>query len=59
MDEMQDKGMPAEECASQIVRAMEQEKAEVNIGGKEVLMVYIKRFIPALYRRIIRKVVMK
>jgi short-subunit dehydrogenase len=59
MDEMQEKGMPAEECALQIVSAVEQEKAEVNIGGKEVLMVYIKRFVPALYRRIIRKVVMR
>ena len=59
MDEMQDKGLPAEECAAKIAVAMEQEKAEVYIGGREVLMVHIKRFFPGLYRRIIRKVVLK
>jgi short-subunit dehydrogenase len=53
MDENQAKGMPVDECASRIIRAFEQEKAEVYMGGMEVLGVYLKRFLPGLLRKIL------
>jgi dehydrogenase/reductase SDR family protein 7B len=55
MDRAQSKGMSASECATKIVRAVERNRAEVYIGGREVLGVYVKRFFPALFNRIIRK----
>lgn len=59
MDELQSKGMPVEKCAAVIVAAMEHEKEEVYIGGKEIILIYIKRFIPSLFSKIIRKVVVR
>lgn len=54
MDEGQYKGKPADWCAEKIIYALEREKEEVYIGGKEVFGVYIKRFFPRLFSRIIR-----
>jgi len=42
-------------CAKRTVRAIEQQREEVYIGGKEVWAVYIKRFFPPLFSKIIRK----
>ncbi len=58
-DKAQGKGKPAEWCAKRIVRAIEKKREEVYIGGKEVLMVYIKRFFPSLFSKIIRKVAVR
>lgn len=52
MDKGLNEGMPAEECAQKMVQAIYKKKKEVNIGGKEILMVYFKRYLPALFRRI-------
>lgn len=54
MDNAQNKGMSAKSCARKIVSAIESQKQEVYIGGKEVLGVYIKRFFPKLFSRILR-----
>ena len=59
MDEAQYKGKPADWCAARIAKAMEGKKEEVYIGGKEVLGVYIKRFFPSLFSRVIRKVAVR
>jgi short-subunit dehydrogenase len=56
MDDMQSKGMPADKCAIRILDAIARGKEEVMIGGKEVLAVYVKRFLPSLYSKMIRKV---
>ena len=56
MDEAQFKGKPAGWCAQKIVKAILTEKQEVYIGGREVIMVYIKRFLPRLFSLLIRKV---
>ena len=56
MDEGQDSGMPAEVAAEKIVRAIHKRKPEVLVGGKELLMVYIKRFFPGLARKMVRKI---
>ncbi len=55
MDEAQAKGMSAEKCARKIVSAIKRQKREVYIGGKEVYGVYLKRFFPALFARVLRK----
>ena len=59
MDDLQSKGMPVEKCADAIVRSIESEREEVYIGGKEVILIYIKRFLPSLFSKIIRKVVVR
>ncbi|MBT8326706.1 MAG: SDR family oxidoreductase [Bacteroidia bacterium] len=56
MDQGQLNGIPVEKCARQIVNAISKEKAEVYIGGKEVIMIYLKRYIPSLFRYIVKKV---
>jgi short-subunit dehydrogenase len=56
MDEWQTKGKPVKWCAERIVNAIENKKEEAYIGGKEILLIYIKRFLPFLYYRIIRNV---
>lgn len=47
--------MSAEECAQQIIKGILQGKEEIYVGGKEILMVKIKRFFPRLFARLIRK----
>lgn len=59
MDEAQYKGKPADWCARKIVSAIESNKEEVYIGGREVFGVYLKRFFPRLFSRIIRKVAVR
>lgn len=59
MDKLQAQGKPAEWCASKIADAIEKKKEEVCLGGKEILLVYIKRFFPSLFTRIIRKVTVR
>jgi len=54
MDQAQDQGMTPEACAEQLFRAMQSKKEEVYIGGKETLAVYLKRFFPGLFSRILR-----
>ena len=56
MDEGQDTGMSAEKAAIKITKAINNRKPEVLIGGKELIMVYIKRFLPGLARKLVRKV---
>ncbi len=54
MDAAQYKGKPADWCAKKIIRAIKREKEEVYIGGREVLGVYLKRFVPAIFSKVIR-----
>lgn len=56
MDEGQANGMTAEKCARQIVKAVEKNKKELLIGGKEVIMVYIRKYFPRLFHTMARKV---
>jgi dehydrogenase/reductase SDR family protein 7B len=55
MDHNQKTGMPVEECVRQILKAVEKKKREVFIGNKEILAVYIKRYFPNLFWKIIQK----
>ncbi|MEJ7692259.1 SDR family oxidoreductase [Daejeonella sp.] len=55
MDDAQANGMPAFECANEIVKAIGAGKQEVYIGGKEKYGVLLKRFFPGLFSNIIRR----
>jgi dehydrogenase/reductase SDR family protein 7B len=55
MDDAQANGMSPAECAEEIVKAVTAGKEEVYIGGKEKYGVLIKRFLPGLFSKIIRK----
>lgn len=55
MDPNQNNGLAPDECAKRIIKAIEQNKIETNIGGKEVHYLNIKKFVPSLYHKIIRK----
>ncbi len=55
MDEAQAKGMSPEDCADEIFSAITGKKEEVYIGGRETLAIYLKRFVPSVFSRIVRK----
>jgi len=55
MDESQEKGISAEECARQVLKGIENNKTEIFIGGKELRAMWVKRFFPTLFTRLIRK----
>ena len=54
MDQAQDQGMSPEACAEGIFKALLKKKEEVYLGGKETLAVYLKRFLPGLFSKILR-----
>ena len=56
MDERQDKGITPEQCAREIIRAVRKEKIVVLIGGFERISVYLKRYVPSLFYRMIARV---
>lgn len=56
MDEGTEAGLSAESCARQIVAAISQGKKETYIGGKEIFMIYIRRFLPGFFYNMILKV---
>lgn len=55
MDDAQANGMSADECAGQIIKAIKSGKEEAYIGGKEKYAVLLKRFLPGLFSKIVRK----
>lgn len=55
-DPGQSGGISAEKCARQIVRAVKKNKKNAYIGGKELLMVYFKRYIPPVFYYLVNKV---
>ena len=56
IDPGQDKGLPADKAAKKIVRAINNGQREVLIGRGELVMVYIKRFFPALCALLARRI---
>ncbi|MES2646106.1 MAG: SDR family oxidoreductase [Bacteroidota bacterium] len=55
MDKNQETGMLPTVLADRILKAMAAGKQEIYVGGKERLILYIKRFFPALVNGIVRK----
>jgi len=56
MDEGQESGIPAEACARKIIKALKHNKKEVLIGGKELMMVHLRRFLPGIYYHLASKI---
>ncbi len=50
-----EKGMSPEYFAQRALKALKKGKQEAIFGGKEVIGVYVKRFFPKLFSKIIRK----
>jgi short-subunit dehydrogenase len=55
LDPTQAKGMSPDKLATRILQAIERREDEVIVGGREVLGVYLQRFFPTLYARVIRR----
>ena len=53
MDSGQARGMPVEKCAAQILKAMARGKEEIYVGQRDKYIVYLKRFFPGMFSRII------
>ncbi len=59
-DDTHQQGMPPAVFAKKLIYAIEHKKREVYIGGtKEVLAIYIKRFFPGLFSKIVRNAKVK
>jgi len=56
MDDAQANGISADVCAKKMVNAVYKRKKEVLIGGKELMMVHIRRFLPKLCYKMAAKV---
>ncbi|MCL4141134.1 UNVERIFIED_CONTAM: hypothetical protein GTU68_040891 [Idotea baltica] len=56
MDPGQEKGISAEACAQAILKAIRKNKPEVNIGKGDIALVYLKRYVPGIFRWIARRV---
>lgn len=54
MDHEPDNRMSAEDCAKQIVTAINTNKEEIYIGGKEVKAILFKRFFPLRFSKYLR-----
>lgn len=49
MDDGQNTGITPEKAAKIICRGLKKNKKEILVGGKELIMVHIRRFLPRLY----------
>ena len=56
MDSGQATGMDVDKCARIALRAIAKGKRRKLIGGKELLMVYLKKYAPALFYRLAQKI---
>jgi dehydrogenase/reductase SDR family member 7B len=55
MDEAQQNGISPEQCAKEIATAIKKQKREVLIGGRETFGVYLKRFFPGIFAKMLTK----
>jgi len=56
MDHSLDSGISAVKCARKILWAVKRRKVEAYTCGKEIMMVYFKRYVPFLYYKLVTKV---
>ncbi len=52
MDEGLDAGMDVKRCAKKLIKGLEKNKYEILVGGKEILMVRIRKYFKGLFFRI-------
>lgn len=55
LDRKQAEGISPEKCAEHIIKGIEREKLEINVGGGELKALWLKRFFPKLFYKIIKK----
>lgn len=56
MDKTTEKGLAPDVFAKKMLKAIQNKKEEVYIGGgKERMAVYLKRFLPSIFSRVVRK----
>lgn len=55
MDDSHNSGLSAEACAQEILKGIQSNKEEILIGKSELRAVWIKRFFPRLFSKLIRK----
>lgn len=56
MDAGQQGGITADKCAKKILKAIKKNKPVAYIGGKELLIIYLKRFFPRIFFKIVSKI---
>jgi dehydrogenase/reductase SDR family member 7B len=56
MDEGLDKGITPEKAAETIIRGMIRNKREILVGGGELIMLHIRRYLPFLFFRLAGKI---
>jgi len=56
MDDGQANAMSSEKFARKMIKALSKEKKEILIGGKELLMVYLRRYFPFIFYNIVTKI---
>ena len=56
MDDHQAQGLDPADCAAAVVQAVQAQREQVIIAGREKVGIYLKRWFPALYRKIIRRI---
>jgi len=49
------RGISADQCAAAILRGVARGREEIAVGGTEVFAIYLKRFAPWLFSRIVRR----
>ncbi len=59
MDPGQAKGIPADVCAKKIIAAVKSNKKEIYIARGEKVLIYLKRYAPALFYVLVKKIAPK
>lgn len=54
-DNATENGMPVNDCAKEIISAIEKKRFETYVGGKEKFGIYLKRFFPKLLHKVVMK----
>lgn len=56
MDKGQENGLHVDKCARRIVKAIRKNEKDILVGKSELLMVYIRKFFPVLFHRMVTKI---
>ncbi len=56
MDAGQANGITSEEAAQQIIKGLRKERNEIPVGGKELIMLKLKRLLPGIHYKFVRKI---
>ncbi len=56
MDESLAKGMDVKICAKKIIKGIEKKKIEIFVGKRELLLLFIKRYTPAIFFKIAKNI---